>query len=302
MLTQSRAKQPTTTQAWILASRPKTLTAAVAPVAVGIVLAASQGLLTSVPFAFCTILFAVFIQIGTNFVNDALDFKKGADSAARLGPLRATQQGWLNAQHVLIGAVVCFTLAFAISLPLILHVGYPMLLLAILSICLGYLYTGGPYPIAYAGLGEVFVFLFFGLISVPATFYIQTGYISSGSVLAGVQLGLLATLVIAINNFRDIQSDVKARKMTMAARFGNLFARIEITILAILPLLLGLMWLESYPLAASMPLLSTPIAVYIVQGIWSTEPGKHYNKYFGLSALLHLLVGTLLCAGMLVHS
>src|SRR5258708_33360674 len=160
---------------WLLAARPKTLAASVTPVLVGTALAFQDlAAMHWSPFIFA-LLGAVFIQIGTNYVNDALDFKKGADTNTRLGPVRVTQAGLLSADAVLRGAYVCFVLAALCGIPLVLHSGWPLLAIGLASIAAAYAYTGGPYPLAYHGLGELFVLAFFGLIAVGGTYYIQRG-------------------------------------------------------------------------------------------------------------------------------
>src|SRR4051794_4734912 len=215
---------------WILAARPKTLAAAVVPVLIGTALAA-KGLLPLDWWLFaCTLGGAVFIQIGTNFVNDALDFKKGTDTAERLGPLRVTQAGLLSADAVIRGAYVCFFLAALCGIPLVLHSGWPLLLIGLASIAAAYAYTGGPYPLAYHGLGELFVLAFFGVIAVSGTYYIQRERLDWPAVAMGVAAGLLAIALLAINNLRDARNDVRTGKRTMAVRFGERFARVEILV------------------------------------------------------------------------
>src|SRR5258706_12115507 len=187
---------------WILAARPKTLAAAVVPVLIGTALAAKGPLPLDWRLFACTLLGAVFIQIGTNFVNDALDFKKGTDTHERLGPLRVTQAGLLSADAVMRGAYACFFLAALCGIPLVLHSGWPLLAIGLGSIAAAYAYTGGPYPLAYHGLGELFVLAFFGLIAVGGTYYIQRGTLDWPALAMGAAAGLLAVALLAINNPR----------------------------------------------------------------------------------------------------
>jgi len=219
---------------WVLAPRPKTLAAAVVPVLVGTSLA---GFAHWPSFVFA-LLGALFIQIGTNFVNDALDFRKGADTHERLGPLRVTQAGLLSADAVLRGAYICFALAAVCGAPLIVRGGWPIVVIGVTSIVAAYAYTGGPYPLAYHGLGELFVMIFFGLVAVGGSYYVQRLTIGRDAVLAGVACGALAIVLLAINNLRDIDNDRASNKRTMAARFGRGFARVEIAVMALLPFFL----------------------------------------------------------------
>src|SRR3954468_7736610 len=206
---------------WLLAARPKTLAAAVTPVLVGTALARISTAPIHWPSFVFALLGAVFIQIGTNYVNDALDFKKGADTHARLGPLRVTQAGLLDADAVLRGAYVCFVLAALCGIPLILRGGWPIAAIGIVSIVAAYAYTGGPYPLAYHGLGEVFVMIFFGLVAVCGSFYLQQLTLDVTAWIGGIAAGSLAVVILAINNLRDIDNDRASNKRTLAARFGE---------------------------------------------------------------------------------
>lgn len=280
-------------QAWFLATRPKTLTAAFVPVLAASVLGRGRW-----DIALFALLMAFAIQIGTNLINDALDFKKGADTKQRLGPLRATQSGLLSMQEVFTGAVIAFALAAVFGIPLILYGGWPIALLVFISIACGYLYTGGPMPLAYAGLGDLFVFIFFGLVSTMAVYYLQTGFLDIKAFLAGAQIGLLATSLIAINNLRDNKGDAKAKKCTLAVRFGEQFARIEITFLILFPFLLNAFWMQlDYQLAALLPLLTLPVASRLVRNIWVSEPSSSFNHFLGQAAFLHLTFGIFLTLG-----
>src|SRR3954452_2397759 len=200
---------------WLLAARPKTLAAAVTPVLVGTALACIDSKVAWPQFVFA-LLGAVFIQIGTNYVNDALDFKKGADTHARLGPLRVTQAGLLDGDAVLRGAYVCFGLAALCGIPLILRGGWPIAIVGVASILMAYAYTGGPYPLAYHGLGELFVMLFFGVIAVGGTYFVLTLQYSIEAAACGVAIGSLAVVILAINNLRDIHGDRASNKKTVA--------------------------------------------------------------------------------------
>src|SRR5882724_10093076 len=213
---------------WLLAARPKTLAAAVTPVLVGTALARDGAMAIHwSSFAFA-LLGSVLIQIGTNYVNDALDFKKGADTDTRLGPLRVTQAGLLSADAVLRGAYVCFVLAALCGIPLIVRGGWPIAVIGVASIIAAYAYTGGPYPLAYHGLGEIFVMVLFGFVAVCGSFYLQRLALDQTAWIGGLAVGALAVVILAINNLRDIDNDRASNKRTLAARFGPRFASAEI--------------------------------------------------------------------------
>src|SRR6185437_119355 len=193
-------------------TRPKTLTAAVIPILVGTALVhTAQG-----PFRGSLSLFALlstlFSQIGTNYFNDVLDFKKGADTAERLGPTRLSQSGALSPRAVAAAGIVSFLIACLFALPLVWSGGTVILVIGLFSLLCGYLYTGGPYPLAYVGLGEAFVVIFFGWVAVAGLFFLHTHGFDSRAIVAGTQLGLLASVLIAINNLRDRVNDEKAGK------------------------------------------------------------------------------------------
>lgn len=285
-------------KSWILATRPKTLTASAVPVAVATALAYTASPYISLWVSLLALLSSFCIQIGTNFINDALDFKKGADTSARLGPVRVTASGLLTMQQVHLAGLLFFGLAIVFATPLIFLGGWPIAILMVLSVLFGYGYTGGPKPLAYCGLGDLFVLLFFGLASTLAVFYLQVGFVDARAVLAGTQVGLLATVLIAINNFRDITEDAKANKRTLAVRFGEDFARYEIAALAFLPFIIGLLWNTlGYPIVAFLPFVALPIAIHVVSQVWNTKPSKAFNGFLAKSALLHLVFGILMCAG-----
>lgn len=280
---------------WLLALRPKTLTAAVVPVLVATALARHEMGNVIWWIMWCAIFSSVFIQIGTNLVNDALDFKKGADTESRVGPQRVTQSGLLSSKQVLVASGFCFAVAFFLGVPLVIQGGWPIVVIGLVSILLAYGYTGGPFPLAYKGLGDLFVILFFGLIAVGGSYFLQTGQFSISSTVAGAQVGFLAAVLIAVNNLRDAPQDVLVSKKTLAVRFGKKFARAEITLLVVAPFLMGIYWAK-YGLfsAAVLPVMGFPIARRIVMGIYKNEPGPVYNQFLTMSAFLHLIFGLLL--------
>lgn len=291
---------------WILATRPKTLAAAFTPIfvatAVSISILRPSGEKVTWVYSLCALLTSIFIQIGTNLINDALDFKKGADNEKRLGPKRVTQSGLLSSKQVMIGGFFSFLIAALISLPLIVHGGFPIFIIGTVSLICGYLYTGGPYPLAYVGLGELFVILFFGLVAVAGVFYLQTGFLGLVPFVAGLQMGLLATVLISINNFRDYIGDKEVGKMTLAARFGKKFARTEIIFLFLASYLLNIFWYCNGNIwAGVLPFFSLPIAIIVVKGILLNEPSQVYNKYLGMSAFVQILFGILMGIGFILR-
>lgn len=288
---------------WVLAARPKTLTASLVPIIVGTALAKSLGATISFYLAVHALMAAICIQIGTNFINDALDFKKGADTSERIGPQRATQSGLLTMEQVFYAGFGFFALAVLFGIPLVLHSGIVLFIILALSIACGYLYTGGPKPLAYVGLGDLFVFLFYGLISTVAVCYIQTGTFEGKAVLAGTQIGLLATVLIAINNMRDHVQDEKANKLTLAVRCGVTFSRCEITFLIVMPYFISLFWIGNHGLfPALLPWVTYPLGLALIRNIWMNAPGPVYNQYLAKSALLHLAFGVFLAIGLLIET
>lgn len=286
-------------QAWIMAARPKTLTVALIPVLIATALTHSANVSINWSISLAAFLTALSITIGTNLINDAIDFKKGSDTATRVGPMRASQTGLIPMQHVYIAGLTSFALALLSGLVLVYYGGWPIALLLAVSVLCGYIYTGGPAPLSYHGLGEPFVIIFYGFVSVGAVYFLQTTFIDSKAILAGAEIGILATLIISLNNYRDRNEDAKASKKTIAVRFGVHTARIIITVLAVLPFLLNGIWFFwDYLLAASLPLIALPLAINIVKSVWSTEPGKQCAPIFVNTAKLHLLFGILLTVGL----
>jgi 1,4-dihydroxy-2-naphthoate octaprenyltransferase len=241
------------------------------------------------------------IQIGTNFVNDALDFLRGADGETRLGDARASQSGWFSARAVLIMGLGCFLIALLLGLPLVYRGGWPIFWIGVVSLMMGYAYTGGPFPLAYVGLGDLFVILFFGLVAVGGVYYLQTGAYSWSAAVAGLQIGLLATVLIAINNLRDLDQDRQVNKKTLAVRLGPRLGRLEVLTLAALAFALDLFWFEHGNLwAAILPFLALPLAVRVVARLLRSPASREYNRLLARAALLPMLFGVLLSAGFIL--
>lgn len=297
----TRQDSPGTLKTWLLAMRPKTLTAAVVPVVVGTSLAFAVHGTVQLGLSLLALLSALLIQIGTNFINDSFDFKKGADTAERIGPKRVTQSGLLSANQVLLGGVFCFLVAIGLAIPLVYSGGWPILAIGVFSLIAGYAYTGGPYPLAYKGLGDLFVLVFFGWVAISGVYYLNTGVFELNALIAGSQIGLLATVLIAINNLRDNMTDRKANKKTLAVRWGVKFAKIEIALLCLLPFLGAFFWFEQgLRWAAFLPLLVFPLALGLVEKVRSTEPSAVYNRFLAQGALLHLGFGAFLSLGFIL--
>ncbi len=210
----------------MLAARPKTLWAGAGPVFMGTAMAAAEGAFHA-GAAICALLGALLIQIGTNFANDYFDFVKGTDTAERVGPTRATQAGLVSPTQMRNATITVFALAFLAGLYLVYRGGAPILVLGVVSILCGVLYTGGPYPLGYLGLGDVFVLVFFGPVAVAGTYYVQALSLPTLPLIAGLAPGLISCAILTANNLRDADGDVKTGKRTLAVRFGKPFARAE---------------------------------------------------------------------------
>jgi 1,4-dihydroxy-2-naphthoate octaprenyltransferase len=285
--------------ALLLAARPRTLSAAFVPVLVGTALAAALGHPVLWGRSALALVGAGAIQIGTNLFNDLLDFRRGADTRHRVGPVRVTQAGLLSPGAVRAAALASFAVAFAAGVPLVVAGGIPILVLGLLSLIFGYAYTGGPYPLAYNGLGEPFVLLFFGLGAVGGTFFLHAGRLEPEVALAGVQVGLLACALLAVNNLRDVAEDARADKRTLAVLLGRAFGRAEIAFCLLAPFALGLVWFRRHePAAALLPWLALPLALAGLRIVVRHEPGAGYNQALARAAGLQLVFGALLALGL----
>ncbi|MCY3969948.1 MAG: 1,4-dihydroxy-2-naphthoate polyprenyltransferase [Acidobacteria bacterium] len=285
-------------RAWVLASRPKTLWAAVTPVMVGTACAISVSGFAAGP-ALAALVVAISIQIGTNLSNDVLDFDRGADTKRRLGPPRAVQSGLLSRSQVWAGAWVAFGISVACGLYLVTVAGWPVLVLGTVSIASGLLYTAGPWALAYTGLGDLFVLLFFGLAAVCGTVYVQAVQVPAAAWWCGVAVGAMATAILVTNNLRDREEDALAGKRTLVVRFGPRFGRFEY---AVLLLLAHLATLPLVPALGLWPLLSwlaLPFAAVVLRSVWRGE-GAALNASLAATARLLLVFGVLLSAGIVL--
>jgi 1,4-dihydroxy-2-naphthoate octaprenyltransferase len=274
----------------VLAARPKTLPAAIVPVWVGCVLAWKLTGSFNLPLALWTLCGAVAIQIATNFFNDAIDSKKGADTGRRLGPVRVTASGMMRPSTVMAIAAGFLGLALASGVFLYQARGWPIAVIGIPSLFLAYGYTGGPFPLAYRGMGELFVIAFFGLVAVTGTVFIQTGGWPHEAILLGTQTGLLSAVLISINNFRDREEDSTTGKRTLAVRFGPKMAAAVIWLEIKIAAFAGLAWLAyGHPalIIASLPVLL--IGMRILWGVITLPPGPAFNRLLALGGVQLIL-------------
>ncbi len=282
---------------WILASRPATLTAAVVPVAVGTGCAAVAGEVAWGP-ALAALLGAIWIQIGTNFANDVYDAEKGADTEERLGPTRAVATGLITAAAMRRAMVVAFGLATLCGAYLTWVAGWPILAIGVASILSGIAYTGGPYPLGYNGLGDVFVMLFFGFVAVCGTAYVQLLEVPHVAILASIPVGAIATAILVVNNLRDRETDAVVGKRTLAVRFGRRGAILEYGLLIAASYgTLGALHGATGSAWVWLPALSAPLALVLVRQV-ATRHGRPLNATLARTAQLLLLFGALLTAGL----
>ncbi|MCW8809902.1 MAG: 1,4-dihydroxy-2-naphthoate polyprenyltransferase [Ignavibacteriaceae bacterium] len=285
---------------WFLASRPKTLLAAVVPVLVGYALAISVGEFF-LPYSLVALLCSILIQIGTNFTNDLYDFLKGADNIKRKGPRRVLASGLISVTEMKIAIVFIFGLAFLLGLYLVFSVGLLILWVGIISIIAGIAYTAGPFPLAYNGLGDLFVFIFFGIVGTMGTFYLHTQEISLLSFVASIPVGALITNILIVNNYRDIEEDREANKRTLAVLLGRDFTRWQYIVLIFVCYLISLVlnFQFNYSLWIFLPYLTLPITIILVRMLYKYT-GEELNKTLELTARFAGLYGLLFSIGLII--
>lgn len=251
--------------------------------------------------AFAALWGSVFLQIGSNFANDVFDYEKGADTAERLGPMRATQAGLLSPRQVKVGMFFSFFLAFLAGLYLTSVAGWPIIVIGISSIIAAIAYTGGPYPLGYNGLGETFVFLFFGLVAVPGTVFVQAGAVLPAAWLAAIPVGSLASAVLVVNNVRDHETDRIAGKRTLVVRFGRSFGIFLYLIFLLfagsIPILLAAMQLASWKVL--LPLLVLPLGFRLWSTLRTERSGEILNLCLAGTARLLFFFGLLFAIGFI---
>jgi 1,4-dihydroxy-2-naphthoate polyprenyltransferase len=299
----ARSAEPSawpTARLWLVAARPRTLPAAIAPVLVGTALAVSEDHFRTLAFV-AAMVGSVFIQIGTNLSNDLSDARRGADTEDRLGPVRVTAGGLMPPRHVLIGTYVAFGVAVACGIYLAAEAGWEVLVIGIASIVAGVLYTGGPRPYGYEGLGEVFVFLFFGLVAVTGSYFVQTEELRWEAFVLAVPVGLLAAAILVVNNVRDIDTDRRAGKRTLAVKLGRqtvvrLFGAMLVGAL-IVPV--GLALAKGWPWVL-LPLASAPLVPSLGRTVATRRDGPALNHALADTGRLLAVFSVLLAVGVVL--
>lgn len=288
--------------AWILAIRPKTLPASAAPVVVGTAAALADSRFALLP-ALAALAGSLLLQIGVNLANDYFDHMKGIDSGDRLGPLRVTQSGLIPARRVRNAMILAFVLGALVGLYLIQVGGWPILVVGAASIISALAYSGGPYPLASHGLGDVFVFVFFGLVAVCGTYYVQALQIPLPVVMASVPVGLLITAILVVNNLRDIGTDSSSGKRTLAVMMGEKATRREYAILVVGAYLVpALFWaIRRDSLWILLPLVSVPLARKVARVVM-TQKGPVLNEALAGTARIALVYSLLLGLGLVLSS
>jgi 1,4-dihydroxy-2-naphthoate octaprenyltransferase len=285
---------------WIHAARPRTLVAAIAPVLVGTALAFAEGRGRFGPAA-AALLGAIWIQIGTNLANDYFDARKGAD-AERVGPVRVTQAGWVTPRAMKRAIALAFGVALLCGIYLVTAAGWPVVAIGLLSIAAGLAYTGGPYPLGYHGFGDLFVLVFFGIVAVAGTYYVQALRVTPLAVGLGFPVGFLSVAILAVNNLRDLETDRRAGKRTLVARFGRRFGEGQVLFLLIGAFALPVVFvaMERLGVGALLCLLAVPIAWRLMQRIRTRPDPVGWIAALGATARLLLVFGLLLSIGILL--
>lgn len=286
---------------WVLATRPKTLPAAVVPVAIGTVLAWNQNSFVPAAALVC-LLFAVLVQIGTNFANDYFDFLKGADTAERKGPTRAVAAGLVAPEQMWKATCAVLGTAFLLGLILIYYGGFSLIFVGVASVVCAIAYTGGPYPLGYNGLGDVFVVLFFGLIAVMFSFYVQAGFFAFETVLAGLGCGLMINNILVINNYRDLETDKKAGKRTLVVRLGRPFAWGQYVFsffFSVLLVPIGV-WAVTGVDGFALLFLMSPLGIWLGLRLKNAQSGVEFNQLLARTAQTVVLYGVLFVIGTLL--
>ncbi len=302
-------------RAWLMAARPQTLPAGGAPVVLGVALAAADGVFAPLP-AVAALVGALLIQIGTNFANDYYDAVNGADTDDREGFTRVTAGGLIDPSAVKRAMIGTYALAVVVGLYLVALGGLPILVVGVSSIVAGLLYTGGPYPYGYYGLGDLFVFVYFGIVAVVGTYYVQAisalgvetfvtslpaGTVTPESVLVGAAAGALATCILVVNNIRDKETDAKAGKRTLAVLLGYRLSRVEFCgLVAIAYAVPVVLWLGfDYAATVVAPLASVPIALSVARVVLTEDKGEALNPALERTGQLLTVYAVLFGAGLI---
>ena len=287
-----------TFQLWFQAARPKTLPASIIPVVLASALAAADGVLV-IDRAGVALVCAMLIQIATNFINEVYDFRRGADTAERLGPTRAVASGLIGERAMVVASAIVITVTFFIGLYLVAATGWEILLVGIASLFFAWAYTGGPFPLAYRGLGDIFVFVFFGLVAVCGTYYVQALAVTPQAVLLSLVPGALSANILGVNNIRDIRTDALAGKRTLAVRIGRAPAVFLYRLLTgsayIVPMLF--VGVFGYSLWVLLPLGTFPLALKLSRNL-AVKNGAELNAVLAGTAGLLVAFGVLLSVGL----
>ena len=287
---------------WIDASRPKTLAAAFTPVLIGASIAWNDGSFSTIATSFALVC-AFLIQIGTNFANDYFDFIKGADTEERIGFTRATSAGLIKPKTMLRATILSMSLAFIFGLYLVWIGGWIILVLGSLSLLFGILYTGGPYPLGYNGLGDIFVFIFFGIVAVMATYYVNALEWSASSFWASLAVGALCTNILVVNNLRDVVQDKKVGKRTLGVLFGETALKFEYTLMLLLAFAIPphFYFKLSFSLYVFLPFLLFPLGFYLSKKIWKETNKALLNGVLEKTAQFMALFGILFAIGIILN-
>ncbi|PIP58900.1 MAG: 1,4-dihydroxy-2-naphthoate polyprenyltransferase [Verrucomicrobia bacterium CG_4_10_14_3_um_filter_43_23] len=302
MSTYTTSAQITPVKAWFFATRPKSLPATIAPVMVGSAMAFNVNMFQFLPALLC-LLFAIFMQIGSNFANDYYDHKRGIDTKDRVGFKRAVASGWISAESMKWGMIFVFMLGMFFGLWLMYFGGAWLLLVGLLSLVCAVAYSAGPYPLSCIGLGDLFVLIFFGLIAVGFTFYVQAGYFAPEVFLVGAGVGLLSVNTLNVNNIRDMETDQKAGKNTIIVRFGRGFGFILYVGNYLLALGVPIcLYAFGYGMAPFLCWLTLPFAFALITQLATCSSGGLYNKIFTRTAQLMLAYSFLLSIGIVISN
>lgn len=287
---------------WVEAARPKTLAAAIVPVMVGASLALQDDalILTNTIIA---LICAILIQIGTNFANDYFDFVKGSDTDERIGFRRATADGLVTEKQMLNATIFTMGLAFVLGLYLVWAAGWVILALGMLSLIFGILYTGGPFPLGYNGLGDLFVFIFFGFVAVMTTYYINAMEWSMDAFWASVAVGGLCVNILVVNNLRDVEQDKVSGKKTLGVLFGETTLKVEYLLMVLLAFAIPphFLFQLNFNYWILLPFLSLPLAIYFVYVIWTEADKSKLNPMLERTAQFMILYGVLFSAGIILN-
>lgn len=283
---------------WWMAIRPRTLSIAVAPVILGSALAWADGSVKNWPIFIATLICALLIQIGTNLHNDVVDFERGTDQPHRIGPLRVTSAGWISTQAMHRATQASYGLAMVIGLYLVAHGGWPIFGAGLTSVLAGWAYSGGPRPVSHTALGEVFVLVFFGLVAVTGSHWLQSGTALTDAWLCGAVVGLPAAAVLMVNNYRDLDDDVRSGRCTLAARVGRTRARTIYSIMLILPFFFTALLAWRGRTGTLIALIALPYFAKLAQQLRIASTGPELNTLLAATAKGGLLLSTLLSVGV----